>query len=523
MKIFFQYFLWPVKRIGIAIAAIIFFGNISSVSALGMSPAEFTFDTPLAADDVVTGTVRIVRNSGQTGALTIEVSPHGSCNTCITGSDYFVIPSDASGYNYTFSLSPGDLAGGDYTQFIAFYLYSEPEEGSGTASASIQQGVTIVIRFSVAENGASLSESISSTTSSGGGGGSASGGSGTTNVTPDSEEVSTAPLSDEVEPTHENDTENGSKEVSSKDAQEVPSDAEFISTAPSVDQEVAGETISENTIYTIQPDIYAEHSERIATIEDYFSKTCTMNCDVNEDAVVTFSDVVQYYVDLAEEQDPEGDTDGVIAIPPLEEEGIQIRIEHTETQKTEAWKFIPSVYAEDSLGDENIFDLVVDTGPTGIFGTELYINFDTTLLKFRGFETNGSVFPHVQVGLVDTERGILHIGAVTENVFIGTGGRILGLRFYPIHSGVANLTFQTANVYLQQSPSDIPLQLFGATTQILAQEVDSTIEYQAQGTDMERDQEKKGRWMLSGIFLFVSIGSIVALMLCLLELRKKKK
>ncbi len=140
------------------------------VFALGMSPAEFFFDTPLDADDTVSGTVNIGRSSGQTGALTIEVNPRGPCNDCVTGADYFVIPSDTQGYNYPFSISAQTLTEGTYTQYITFYLYSEAVAGGGTASMSIQEGLTIMIHFSVAAGTNTSSSGSSSSASSGGSG-----------------------------------------------------------------------------------------------------------------------------------------------------------------------------------------------------------------------------------------------------------------------------------------------------------------------------------------------------------------
>ncbi|MEK7452433.1 MAG: hypothetical protein AAB664_03770, partial [Patescibacteria group bacterium] len=138
-----------------------------------MSPPELIIETPLTESDEISADVSIGRLVSQVGALTVQVSTHGPCTSCITSDAYFVIPSTQTNYTFPFSVSAGELTEGSYTQYLTFSLYTETGEGSGSASATVQHGVTLTIRFSVAAGVNVEDEDISS----GGGGGGGTGGS----------------------------------------------------------------------------------------------------------------------------------------------------------------------------------------------------------------------------------------------------------------------------------------------------------------------------------------------------------
>jgi len=400
------------------------------VHALAMSPPEFWVESDLDAGDTVSFTVAIGRTPNEIGPLFINVVPHGPCNECISGDNAFVIASEEYWHDYTFTVSAEDLIAGDYAQYIAFYLYSEPvpeEGGEGSIGMSVRSGVTPIVHFTTTGTAPSID--------AGGGGGSSS------PVDVGDETVIDDEVIEDAQP------DSGSiidiaPEASSSSTLE---DSEPLIVDKIVVADV-DEVTQESEVYSVPilEDIVISDSTRI-TIDEYFGGRCTLQCDVNGDGQVSFLDVVVQYAYLQDDQFiPSSGIPPIAVGPPRKDDGVDVQLIFGKA----VGKYDIVLASKVALPEDvlTIYALI-NTGPVGILATEFSAVFDPSAMRFIGMDTVGSIFTYTNKSYAQSENGIIHFGGVAQGIFAGTNGYLAAFHFQPIREGSGSLKFKTLSVY----------------------------------------------------------------------------
>ncbi len=396
--------------------------------ATGILTPWVDFSDSLTPASTVSGIATIGRASGEVGALSYSIEYSGDCVvTCLSGATFVVMQANQNSLNYAFTLTPGNLATGSYREYITFIsqgTLSDP----GVLGSSVVQGASVIVRFSVVNT---------TTASSGGSGG--GGGRSSVSIIPTTVAAPTSQLTLPV------------TTISPMPSTTIaePSSSSFVpeSIPPSPDVSIpASIPITQPApvfSYDYNTDSFKNSSDVLGVMSDYLAGNCTSACDVDGDGKINLKDLVafakHFHMNFSEKTVSPSTPFG----PPLLTDDVILYSQKATEQG--AYQFM--LTSTSSQNDMLAFSLFVDTGPSGILAVDTMLHFDPMMLQFIGSSAVSSIFPVTDSFVGDSSRGFIHVIGISATPFIGTRGHIATLYFRPLQTGVAGVSFATADIY----------------------------------------------------------------------------
>lgn len=414
--------------LGMMMGIVLFLFFPSLVLASGISPGIYEFSDTFSESSSVNGSVAVSRSSNEIGDLHYTVRSNGDCENCISSSGVLDIPADTIRVSFPFTFTPGNLSTGPHVEYL-YFLLQDSSSPSGATVAAVQVEIAMIIRFSVVNS----SDSVL-TTYSGGGGGKTSNDNEVLLETVPSSVPSSVISSPSSLPVPSSDVSLPATPSSSVSPSPSPS------ILPSSHDQAPSLVPPPLTVfsYDYNRDSLVNSLDVSALIDDYFFNHCGKRCDANGDYVIDLKDIVNFskYISLNAPLNTSGSlftNDVIFYTKKVREQG--------------KYQFVlTSSFLEDS-SDSLAFALYADTGPSGLFASDLELKFDPTMFQFIGSDMFGSVFPVTQSLIAFADKGYFRIVAASGTPFIGIDGYIGTVYFKPLQLGSTDLTFQRVNTY----------------------------------------------------------------------------